>query len=235
MSGELSAFRKKIKYVVPLAKILAIRSCLDNFMARDDYCTEDAYSIRSVYFESINNLDFAQKIEGIDVRKKIRLRIYNCDESLCKLELKQKNGDWQHKQSLVLSKGDAEALCTGRYEILAKYFQNSETAVKAYNIMRIGCYRPVVMIEYDRLAYQYPLYDTRITLDRNIRSTEANFNIFSSDANFTPIMYKAAVLEIKYSGKCMGFVKDVLCQFDLTQNSYSKYCSGRKVYYDFDY
>ena len=85
------------------------------------------------------------------------------------------------------------------------------------------------MIEYDRLAYQYPLYDTRVTLDMGIRSTEANLNIFSSEVNYTPIMCETAVLEIKYSGKCMGFLKDALGQFDLTQNSYSKYCSGRKV------
>ncbi len=49
--GELSAYRKEIKYVIPLAKIPAVKRCMDHLMARDDYCTEDAYKIRSVYFE----------------------------------------------------------------------------------------------------------------------------------------------------------------------------------------
>ena len=92
--GELSAYRKEIKYVIPLAKIPAVKRCMDHLMARDDYCTEDAYKIRSVYFESINNIDFAQKLAGIDVRKKVRLRTYNGADSLCKLELKQKKRDW---------------------------------------------------------------------------------------------------------------------------------------------
>lgn len=232
---ELSAYRKEIKYVIPLAKIPALKRCMDHLMTRDNYCIKDAYRIRSVYFESINNIDFAQKLAGIDVRKKVRLRTYNGDESVCKLELKQKKGDLQHKQSLILSKEDAEALSKGHYEILTRYFPNSETAVKAYQIMRQGCYRPVVMVEYDRLVYQYPLYDTRVTLDMGIRSTEANLDIFSPEVNYTPIMCETAVLEIKYSGKCMGFLKDALGQFDLTQSSYSKYCSGRKVYYDFNY
>lgn len=232
---ELSAFRKEIKYIIPLAKLSEVKRCLEKLMVRDSHCIKDAYTIRSVYFESINNIDFAQKLAGIDVRKKVRLRIYNGDDSLCKLELKQKKGDWQNKQSLILSKDDAEALLAGRYEVLKRYFQNSETAVKAYNIMRLGCYRPVVMVEYDRLAYQYPLYDTRITLDMDIRSTEANLNIFSSSVNYVPIMYERAVLEIKYSGKCMGFVRDAFGRFNLTQSSYSKYCSGRKVFYDFNY
>lgn len=90
---ELSAYRKEIKYVIPLAKIPALKRCMDHLMTRDNYCIKDAYRIRSVYFESINNIDFAQKLAGIDVRKKVRLRTYNGDESVCKLELKQKKGD----------------------------------------------------------------------------------------------------------------------------------------------
>lgn len=232
---EFSSFRKEIKYVIPVAQIPDIKRCLENLLQRDSYCKGDSYSVRSLYFESVNNIDFAQKLAGIDVRKKVRMRTYNGNASLCKLELKKKMGDWQHKQSLILSREDAEALSVGCYEVLAKYFQDSETGVSAYNILKLGGYRPVVMIEYDRLAYQYPLYDIRVTLDMNVRSSEANLDIFSPKINYTPIMYEEAVLEIKYSGKCMGFLRDALSRFNLTQSSYSKYCSGRMNYYDFNY
>lgn len=235
MKREITALRKEIKYIVPISEIYALKRCLDNILRKDSHCVEDTYSVRSLYFESVNNIDYADKMAGIDVRKKVRLRIYNGDDSLCKLELKQKNGEWQHKQSLILSKDEAEELTMGHYETLTKYFDNSGTAIKVYNIMRMGCYRPVVAIEYDRLAYQYPLYDTRITLDMNIRATESDPDIFSPWDNDIPVMYEEAVLEIKHSGQSMGFVNAALSQFDLTQSSYSKYCSGRKVYCDFNY
>ena len=101
--------------------------------------------------------------------------------------------------------------------------------------MAQGLYRPVVQIAYDRLAYKYPMYDTRVTLDMNVRSSESNMDIFSQDVQYTPILRENVVLEVKYSGKPMGFLSALLSQFHLTQGAYSKYCAGRPVYYDFDY
>lgn len=230
-----ATLRKEIKYIVPAGQILSIQKQLDRLLTRDTYCPTGIYSVRSLYFESVNGTDFSDKIAGLHTRKKIRLRIYNGNPSPCKLEIKQKTGDWQQKQSCMIRTEDAAALTCGNYGILKKYFHDSETAIKAYCIMMQGQYRPVVLIEYDRIAYQYPLYDIRVTLDMNIRATESNMDIFSSDTNCLPIMPDCIILEIKYSGKFMGFISDTLSQYDLTQNSYSKYCSARQIYYDFTY
>lgn len=232
---ELVSLRKEIKYIVPLKKAIVIKSRLDNLLPRDEYCSDNAYSVRSLYFESINNIDFEEKLAGIDIRKKIRARIYNGDPSVCKLELKQKNGDWQQKSSFIISESDVRALSLGNYSVLKSNFQNVETSRKIYSIMTQGWYKPVVQIEYDRFAYRYPMYDTRITLDMNIRSSETNMDIFASKIHYIPVMRENVVLEIKYSGKLMGFISSMLSQFDLTQSSYSKYCFGRRIYYDFNY
>ena len=232
---ELVSLRKEVKYVVPLEKAVIIKSRLDNLLPRDDFCSDGAYSVRSLYFESINNVDFSEKFAGIDIRKKIRARIYNGDPSICKLELKQKNGDWQQKYSFIISEKDVMALSLGNYNVLKSYFDSVETSQKIYSIMVQGRYKPVVQIEYDRFAYRYPMYDTRITLDMNIQSSETSMDIFASKIHYIPVMSENVVLEIKYSGKLMGFISDMLSQFDLTQSSYSKYCFGRKIYYDFNY
>lgn len=235
MASEFFTFRKEVKYVIPLCKVLSIKECLDYILLRDDYCSDGIYSVRSLYFDTVNNIDFAEKLAGVSERKKIRIRIYNGDASLCKLELKEKKGDSQHKQSFLLTEDDAEMLIMCNYRVLKKYFEQAKASVKVYSIMEQGHYRPAVMIEYDRLAYKYPLYDTRITLDTNIKSTESNLNIFDSQINYLPILSEMAVLEIKYNGKLMGFLSDVLTQFHLTQSAYSKYCAGRKVYTEFNY
>lgn len=233
INEELFTLRKEIKYVIPTEKAIAIRSRLDKILPKDEHCTSGFYSVRSLYFESVNDTDFSEKVDGIDIRKKVRLRIYNGDDSLCKLEIKQKNGDLQRKHSFTISTDDARELSRGNYGMLRNYFHDTQTSIDVYAIMSQGCYRPVVQIEYDRIAYRYPMYDTRITLDMNTRSSETNMDIFSSEIRYTPIMRESTVLEIKYSGRLMGFISDILSQYDLTQGSYSKYCAGRKVYYDF--
>lgn len=232
---ELFTFRKEIKYILPYVQALILKKQLDRLMTRDDHCIDTPYSVRSLYFDSVNGTDFSDKLSGLEVRKKIRLRVYDNDFSLCKLELKQKTGDWQQKHSLILPMEAAEKLAYGNYGSLKKYFQDNETSIKAYNIMSQGLYRPVVQIEYDRIAYHYPMYDTRITLDMNIRSSESNMDLFAKKINYTPVMPENVVLEIKYSGKLMGFISGIFSPYHLTQNSYSKYCSGRQIYYDFLY
>lgn len=232
---EFFTLRKEIKYILPYRQAISIRNRMDNLLTRDDHCIATPYAVRSLYFESVNGTDFSDKIAGIEVRKKIRLRIYNNEFSLCKLEIKQKTGDWQQKFSLAISMEDAKELINGKYGILKTYFQDSETSIKAYSILSQGCYRPAVQIEYDRIAYRYPMYDTRITLDMNIRASESNLDIFSPKVSYMPVMSENVALEIKYSGKLMGFISDAFSPYHLTQSSYSKYCSGRRIYYDFLY
>lgn len=235
MDKEFFSLRKEIKYIIPLQKALFIKGYLDRILMKDSNCTDGAYSVRSLYLDSVNNIDFSEKLAGISARKKVRIRIYNGDMSSCKLEIKEKKGDWQYKKSIMITESDVKEISRGNYIVLKKYFHNTKSGINLYRIMEQGSYMPVVLIEYTRLAYQYPICDTRITLDMNIRSTESNLDIFSSQINYTPILYEYAVLEIKYSGKLMGFLSDMLAQFNLVQSAYSKYCSGRKVYYEFNY
>lgn len=235
MGTELYSRRKEIKYVVPLGKALAIREQLDRLLPRDEHCVDGPYLVRSLYFDSVNQIDFAEKLAGVKDRKKVRLRVYDGNASLCKLEIKQKNDDRQQKLSLIVSADDAAALSRGNIEVLRHYFDSSQTSLKAYGIMRQGQYRAAAQIAYDRLAYRYPMYDTRITLDMNVRSSESNMDLFSTTVCYTPILWESAVLEVKYSGKMMGFLSALLAQFELTQGTYSKYCAGRPVYYDFNY
>lgn len=235
MGQELYSQRKEIKYIVPLAKALAVGEQLDKLLQRDEHCTDGPYLVKSLYFDSVNQIDFAEKLAGVAERKKVRLRIYDCDDSLCKLEIKQKTDDRQQKLSLIVSTFDAVELIHGNIKVLRKYFDSSRTSQMAYGIMAQGLYRPAVQIAYDRLAYKYPMYDTRVTLDMNVRSSESNMDIFSRDVCYTPVLRENAVLEVKYSGKLMGFLSALFSQFHLTQSAYSKYCAGRFVYYDFNY
>ena len=103
-----------------------------------------------------------------------------------------------------------------------------------YHLMVNGCYRPVAMIEYNRIAYTYRLYDTRITFDMNIKSSESNFNLFDKKPLYTSILNDKIVLEVKFNGELINFISDILKPFNLTRLAISKYCLGRKNFYYFE-
>ncbi len=231
----LSVFRNEKKYLVPYIHAVSIRGKLDEILARDEHSETAGYMVRSLYFDSVNNIDYKTKLAGVQRRKKIRIRSYSQEAFKCKLEMKEKDGDLQHKVSLWIDREDVHELSKLNYSALMKYFDQSQDAVLIYTTMVMGGYRPVVLVEYDRIAYTYPVYNTRITLDMNLRSSESNLDLFSDRPVYTALMKEDVVLEVKYNQRLVRFVSDILRQYHLAQSSVSKYCLGRKIFCDFEF
>lgn len=231
----LSVFRNEKKYLVSYSNAMSIKGKLEEILARDEHSEAEGYMVRSLYFDSVNNIDYKTKLAGVQRRKKIRIRSYSPDAGKCKLEMKEKDGDLQHKVSLWIAREDAHELSKLNYSALTKYFDESQDAVLIYTTMVMGAYSPVVLVEYDRIAYTYPVYNTRITVDMNLRSSESNLDLFSDRPVYTVIMKEEAVLEVKYNQRLVRFLADILRQYHLTQCSVSKYCMGRKIFCDFEF
>ena len=234
MNNILSVYRAENKYILPEDSLSDLKFKLDKLLTRDAH-SKEPYLVRSLYFDSINDIDFNTKLAGTEIRKKIRIRTYDPQMNQCKLEMKQKNGDLQHKISMWITKEDAYGLMKLDYSVLMKYFDENEYAIHFYQTMMLGCYKPVVLVEYDRLAYTYPLNDTRITLDMNIRSSESNFDLFCEKPIYTPVLDGQTLLEVKYNHKLVSFISNILRRYNLTKISISKYCFGRKIFYDFNF
>ena len=230
---NLSVYRSENKYLINQIQFVQIESRLSKLLERDEYSKNGSYIVRSLYFDSINNIDFHTKLAGTEIRKKIRIRSYSTDDIKCKLEAKLKNGDYQHKVSVWIDREDVNELIKCNYSVLFKYFEGSEAAKYIYKIMTLECYRPVAMIEYDRIAFMYPEFNTRLTLDKNVRSSETNFDIFDKNIVFTPILNNDIIFEVKYNEKLMKFISKVLQPFHLNRTSVSKYCIGRPNYYNY--
>ena len=84
----LKTFRHEIKYIISYSEFLYLRKKLDDLLEIDR--NQLGYMIRSMYFDSINDDDYYEKLSGEVNRKKIRLRIYDKEGGLVKLEIKQK-------------------------------------------------------------------------------------------------------------------------------------------------
>lgn len=230
----LSVKRSENKYILSQEKALQLQMQLDKVLTRDKHSGNGPYIVRSLYFDSLNNIDFSTKMAGTEVRKKIRLRIYNPSDLKCKLEAKMKVGDLQRKVSLLLDREEAQQLIKGNYSVLTKYFSKTQDAVYLYTTMQLGCYKPVAIVEYDRIAYVYPRFETRLTFDMNVRCSEVDFDLFSRDLSYTAITKHDIILEVKYDTHLLKFISKILESYNLTRLSVSKYCISRPIYYEFN-
>lgn len=187
----------------------------------------NGYRVRSLYFDTVYDSDYFEKLNGIENRRKIRLRIYSPYDTNAKLEMKQKQGSKQLKRSLVISKEDATELIEGRYEVLLKY-EKEEFSSEIYAFMKTRCYRPCTIVEYDRKAYIAKENNIRITFDSNIRACESNYDLFSDKLNLFPVMdLYNVVMEVKFNGFLLSYIKDMISDVDSSEISVSKYYLAR--------
>lgn len=201
---------------------------IKKIMSMDKYSGENGYIVRTLYFDTLNNNDYEDKLSGAEVRRKIRLRVYGTDSNYAILELKQKQGENQQKKSAMLEKKDAIELVNRNYSCLLKY--KNDFMAECFALMNTYCYRPKVVIQYNRKPYITNENRIRVTFDSNIIGTEVNYNIFYSNLNLYPIFdYDKIILEVKYNGFLLSYIKDILNNVNYLENSISKYCLGRKI------
>ncbi|MBU3841228.1 MAG: polyphosphate polymerase domain-containing protein [Candidatus Ruminococcus intestinipullorum] len=221
-------YRKEHKYLISTTTFFECKAALSHILQEDSHTKKYGfYEVRSLYFDSIDDRDYVEKLDGVEIRRKIRLRNYGADSTFALLEMKQKQGDYQKKRSLRLEKSDALELISGNYTVLLKY--NTPFALECYSIMNMYCYRPATVVSYKRRAFLAKENKIRITFDYDICATESSFNIFSDLNQFPVLDPYASVLEVKYNGFLPSYIKDVINSHIHTQVSVSKYCLARKI------
>lgn len=220
--------RQEKKFLITLEKYYQLSYRLGCVAHEDPNNNGDGYSIRSLYFDTLDEKDYMEKEDGVEVRRKIRLRNYGAASFFAKLEMKQKQGMMQKKRSLTIGREDAEKLIHRDYGVLLKY--KDSFAAECYAIMNTYCYLPKAVVEYKRRAFIAKENSTRITFDHHIVATESNFDIFSPDLNQYSVMNPYhVVLEVKFNGFLLSYLKDLLENETSQELSVGKYCLSRSV------
>jgi len=221
----LKVFRHEYKYNISYEEMLRLREKLNDLLEIDRNST--GYMVRSLYFDSLNDIDYYEKLDGVINRKKIRLRIYEPNANKVKLELKSKYDYHQQKESLIITKEEATELIKENYSILLNH--KEDVASKLYTILTTNCYKPKVIIEYQRIAYT-TRNNTRITFDFNIKRSNDVNTFFDEDINYLNITSpQNIVLEIKFNRFLEPYISNVLGKYIANKESVSKYVMGRNV------
>jgi hypothetical protein len=225
-------YREEKKFLINIEEFKKTSAFLDYFMMQDKHNGVNGYKIRSLYFDSIYDRDYFDKLDGLELRRKIRLRIYDTDTDFAMLEMKQKQDKYQLKRSLRITREDAERLIQCDYTPLLKY--KEDFAAECYAVMNTEIYRPKTIVEYNRKAYIAKENSIRVTFDNNIVATETSFDLFSPNLVMNPVMDKfGVVLEVKFNGFLLEYIKSLLSDVNKSELSVSKYMLARQASYKY--
>lgn len=222
-------FRKEMKYIISLESYLRIQGMLQCLLQPDIHGVDGGYMVRSQYYDSMTDADLKDNIDGVMEKRKIRVRIYSPDAATAKLEYKCKTGADGIKKSVTLTREEVLMMERGEYSFLLE--KDSELAHYLYTKMTQQYYSPKTIIEYDRIAYTYPVSDVRITFDKNLRGTANPYGIFEENPIYIPLLTPdKGVLEVKYNDFFPSALKPLLDSLEDVAESYSKYSSSRLAF-----
>ena len=113
--------RHELKYFINPAELEVLRQRLRGALTMDAHCVGGRpYSIRSLYFDDVEDSAFYDKQAGVMHRDKYRIRIYNLSDKAIFLERKRKLGDLIQKSSAQITRRLCDQLVTGNPSGLQK-------------------------------------------------------------------------------------------------------------------
>ena len=159
-------FRHEWKYLINRAEKqltdLRLREC----MQLDPHAGEGGYMIRSLYFDDYWNSAMEEKDAGVLMRKKYRIRIYNCSDKSIKLERKKKFGSYIYKEAAPLTRQEVEWILDGKYEFLLR---SSYRLCREFYIECVcNMMRPRVIVDYEREPWIMDTGTVRLTMDLSL-------------------------------------------------------------------
>ncbi|HUT62476.1 MAG TPA: polyphosphate polymerase domain-containing protein [Anaerolineae bacterium] len=223
------------KYIVPIERLPELRTLISPFMVADthmDMGGPEGYTVRSIYFDTFQYDDYYEKISGIKIRKKIRIRGYNGQnhKNIVFLEIKRKNEKrvrkhrapvkFKNLKNLLIS-GDTE-----RFVLTIKGFKDAiEDSRQFLFHMYKKSLRPVVLVIYEREAYHGTFDNSmRITFDKNLRSTiHPDIQELYQEEYIKYSIPNHFVLEVKFFDIFPSWLRPVIASLNLKLQAFSKY------------
>lgn len=189
---------------------------------------EEGYIISSIYFDDFHNSAINDKVDGTRFRKKYRIRLYNHQDSVIKLECKSKYNNYISKEWAPLSREEYDSILGEDYEFLLS--RQEDICKKLYAGYASKRLRPVTTVEYLREAYVHDLGNVRITFDKNIAASIGCVDVF--DPGYETVVVPldgAMVLEVKYDDYIPDYIWKVFQSDRMVNCAISKYVMCRDL------
>lgn len=223
-------YRNEIKFVInkDSAEILKKKLSLLMDVDSNSVYEDNSYLIRSLYFDNVYSDAYYEKIDGVEYRKKYRIRLYNNDTSFIRLECKYKHENKTSKDQILIDKNICDKIINGNIEELD--ISSNNLLTKFVIDYRTRNLRPSIIVDYKRLAYTYPVSDVRVTFDSKIRSGRYNYNLYDEDlGTYKVIDDNEVVLEVKFNEILPEQIAIVLATVPMIRQAFSKFATCRSI------
>ena len=217
-------YRHEYKHEISRGDMLVLRSRLSAVMKRDTHAIDGKYFIRSLYFDNASDKALREKINGVNMREKFRIRYYNNDTSVIHLEKKSKVNGLCLKDSATLTKEMAQAIADGDYGWM---MTSDEPLIREFytKIMGQGL-RPKTIVDYIREPFVFAAGNVRVTMDYDIRTGMNCTDFLSSDCITMPTE-DVIILEVKWDEFLPDVIRDIIQLPSCRTGNYSKYAVCR--------
>lgn len=220
-------YRHELKFLITDVDRIELRNVLQHVCRHDPHAQDGFYSISSLYFDDMYQTAYQEKLDGVEVRKKYRIRIYNNSAERITLENKKKICGMTQKDACSISKELCDGILSGK---IASLESGKEPVwnrfAEAYNTKLL---RPKVIVDYERTVFVCTQGNVRITFDRNISSSVDYDHFFEGNMAKRPIMPTGIhVLEVKYDEFLPDYIYKSAELESLNRTTYSKYYLCRK-------
>lgn len=228
MFDENTHYRHEFKYIEPEIRLKAAELRLSSFVKKDVHAGEKGfYGIRSLYFDDYFDSFLSENISGVDEREKWRIRIYDRDAGFISLERKSKKSGMIAKDSCAIDRDMYEAL-------LAHSADVSDKNPPLLNLFIIGIkskgLHPVIVVEYERTPFVVAEGNTRVTFDRNIRSSmELDALLADRELASRPVLASGQnLLEVKFDAFLPDHIGHAIETGQMRRETFSKYYLSRE-------
>ncbi len=214
-------YRHEWKHEISYADMLTLRARLSAVMKRDEHAIDSAYQIRSLYFDTLSDKALREKIDGVNIREKFRIRYYNGDTSFIVLEKKSKLNGLCAKQSCRITKEEAQKIVDGDLGWMPE--SGRPLCQELYSKMLSQGLKPKTIVDYTREPFVFAPGNVRVTIDYNIRTGAFRTDFLNPETLTLPAGESPIILEIKWDEYLPDIIKDAVTIPGRRVTAFSKY------------
>ncbi len=224
--SDKKQFRHELKIQLNQADEILLRSRLSRVFETDLHAdSHGTYRVSSLYFDTWNDQALREKLSGLQIRDKYRIRYYGEDLSFIRLEKKSKHGSVSHKSQCRLTLEQVKRILDGEIDWMLD--STEPLLVDFYIKIRHEGMRPTSITRYDRTAYRHEAGNVRLTIDRNLHISWDPADFLVTDKPLFPTA-DPAILEIKYDEFLPDIVRQVTGLSGRRAAAFSKYAASRR-------
>lgn len=214
-------YRHEWKHEINYADMLTLRARLSAIMKRDEHAVNGIYHIRSLYFDNLYDKALREKIDGVNIREKFRIRFYNDDTSFIVLEKKSKINGLCAKESCRITEEEAQKIVDG--DFLWMNTSEKPLCMELYSKMLSQGLKPKTIVDYTREPFVFAPGNVRVTLDYDIRTGMFRTDFLNPGTLTLPAGESPIILEVKWDDYLPDIIKDAVLIPGRQATAFSKY------------